>query len=89
MSSGVAEILDGNKFNKKKLHSTVKGSVEPLKCLQNVQINIHVLVFLTLCPVQIKPACQYQKLAFEMREIIHINAVDLNELVRHGIFRFP
>ena len=36
----VAEILDGNKFNKKKLHSTVKRSVEPLKCLQNVQINI-------------------------------------------------
>ena len=80
-------LMEINSIKKVTFHCKTK--CETTQCLQNVQINIYVLVFLTLCPVQIKPACQYQKLAFEMREIIHINAVDLNELVRHGIFRFP
>ena len=60
----------------------LKQSMKPFNC---VQMNISLLVFLTLCPIQRKPVCQFKEFVFVINltctKLKHINVVNNYSIV--------
>lgn len=58
---------------------------QSMKPFNGVQMNISLLVFLTLCPIQRKPVCQFKEFVFVINltctKLKHINVVNNYSIV--------